>query len=74
MRRLIVSEFVTLDGVIEGPGDEEHRDGKNRWVLAATDQQRFKIDELAEAGAVLLGRTTYEIFALFWPTAPDIPP
>jgi class 3 adenylate cyclase/dihydrofolate reductase len=72
MRRLIASEFVTLDGVMEAPGHEPHPDGKNAWVLAyaGEDQQRFKIDEAFEAGALLLGRVTYEIFAAFWPTGP----
>jgi dihydrofolate reductase len=72
MRRLIASEFVTLDGVMEAPGHEQHPDGKNAWALryAGADQQRYKAEELLEAGAVLLGRVTYEIFAAFWPTAP----
>jgi class 3 adenylate cyclase/dihydrofolate reductase len=72
MRRLIASEFVTLDGVMQAPGHETHPDGKNAWALqyAGEDQQRYKIDELMSAGAILLGRTTYEIFAAFWPTAP----
>ena len=71
-RRLIASEFVTLDGVMEAPGHDPHQDGKNTWALAyaGEDQQRFKIDEVFEAGALLLGRVTYEIFASFWPTAP----
>lgn len=72
MRRLVVSEFVTLDGVIEGPGHDEHRDGKNAWALryASEAQQKYKVDEVFEAGALLLGRVTYQIFAAFWPTAP----
>jgi class 3 adenylate cyclase len=72
MRRLIASEFVTLDGVMEAPGHEQHPDGKNAWALryASTDQQRYKAEDLSEAGAVLLGRVTYEIFAAFFPTAP----
>jgi dihydrofolate reductase len=72
MRRLIVSEFVTLDGVMEAPGHDQHRDGKNAWALryAGADQQRYKAEELLEAGGILLGRVTYEIFAAFWPTAP----
>jgi class 3 adenylate cyclase/dihydrofolate reductase len=72
MGRIIVSEFVTLDGVIEAPGHEEHRDGKNAWALRGTseDQQRFKVAEIFAADAILLGRVTYQIFAVFWPTAP----
>jgi dihydrofolate reductase len=72
MSRLVVSEFMTLDGVMEAPGFEEHRDGKNAWALqaAADDQQRFKVDELFTAGAILLGRVTYQIWAAFWPDAP----
>ena len=53
MRRLAVSEFDTPDGVIEAPRDEEHRDGKNRpWLAATEDQQRFKIDELSASRLV----------------------
>jgi dihydrofolate reductase len=72
MRRVIVSEFITLDGVMEAPGHEEHQDGRNAWALlgASEDQQRFKADELFAAGAILLGRVTYQIFATFWPSAP----
>ncbi len=72
-RRLIASEFVTLDGVMQAPGHDPHPDGKNQWALkyAGEDQQRFKIDELFDVDAILLGRLTYEIFAAFWPTAPN---
>ena len=72
MRRLIASEFITLDGVMQAPGHDPHPDGKNTWALRYTgeDQQRFKVGELFESGAILLGRVTYEIFAAFWPTAP----
>ena len=71
-RRLVLSEFVTLDGVMEAPGHEQHPDGKNAWALryAGADQQRYKAEELLQAGAILLGRVTYEIFAAFFPTAP----
>ena len=73
MRRLIVSEFMTLDGVMEAPGFEEHRSGRNAWALRMqnTETQQYKSDEVRDAGAILLGRTTYQIFALFWPTAED---
>jgi class 3 adenylate cyclase/dihydrofolate reductase len=72
MRRLIASEFVTLDGVMQAPGGDEHPDGKNNWAVAyaSEDQQRFKVDELDEVDAFLLGRVTYEIWASFWPTGP----
>src|SRR5438093_1806085 len=71
MRRLIVSEFVTVDGVMEAPGFEEHRDGKNAWALRlqTTETQQFIRDAFESTGALLLGRTTYQIWAAFWPTA-----
>jgi class 3 adenylate cyclase/dihydrofolate reductase len=71
MSRLIVAEFVTLDGVIEAPGFEEHRDGKNAWALRlqTPEMQDFFRDQLSTVGAFLLGRTTYQIWAAFWPTA-----
>jgi dihydrofolate reductase len=59
VRKVIVSEFVSLDGVVEDPG----------WTFQFTseEQQRFKFDELAESDALLLGRVTYEGFAAAWP-------
>ena len=61
MGRLVASEFVTLDGVMQAPGHDEHPDGKNTWAIAyaGEDQQRYKVDELFEAEAFLLGRVTY---------------
>ena len=46
MRRLIASEFMTLDGVMEAPGHDQHQDGKNAWALryAGGDQQRYKAE------------------------------
>jgi class 3 adenylate cyclase len=72
VRRLIASEFMTLDGVMEAPGHEPHPDGKNAWALqhATEDMQRFKIEELFAIDALLLGRVTYQIWAAFWPSAP----
>jgi len=63
IRRLIASEFMTLDGVMEAPGHEEHPDGKNAWALqhAADDLQRYKIEELFAVDALLLGRVTHQI-------------
>jgi class 3 adenylate cyclase/dihydrofolate reductase len=71
VRRLIVSEFITLDGVMEAPGFEEHRDGRNAWALKlqSEETQRYKFEEMFAADAILFGRTTYQIWAAFWPTA-----
>ena len=59
MRKVIASEFVSLDGVIENPV----------WTFRFTgeEQQRFKFGELSAADALLLGRVTYEGFAAAWP-------
>jgi class 3 adenylate cyclase/dihydrofolate reductase len=72
VRRLIVIEFVTLDGVIEAPGFDEHRDGRNAWALRlqSPETQQFIADRYASVDAILFGRTTYEIWAAFWPTMP----
>jgi class 3 adenylate cyclase/dihydrofolate reductase len=72
MRKLIASEFMTLDGVMEAPGQEQHPDGKNAWALqhATEDMQRFKVEEFFAVDAILLGRVTYQIWAAFWPSAP----
>jgi class 3 adenylate cyclase len=72
VRRVIVSELMTLDGVIEAPGHEEHRDGRNAWSLqlSSDDMVKYSIDRIFEVGACLLGRVTYQIWAAFWPSAP----
>ncbi|BBN96143.1 hypothetical protein DEIGR_100402 [Deinococcus grandis] len=61
MRPLIVTEFVSLDGVYE-----EHSPWRAPYD---PDDGPFKRDELFASGALLLGRTTYEAFAAYWPTA-----
>jgi dihydrofolate reductase len=68
MRKLIVSEFVTLDGVMEAPGGEEGHPHTG-WVFdyAGPEQERYKLDETLEADVLLLGRVTYEGFAKAWP-------
>jgi dihydrofolate reductase len=73
MGRLIVSEFVTLDGIMEAPGFEEHRSGRNAWALRLSDDhmRRYKREEVRAAAAILLGRTTYQIWAAFWPSLED---
>jgi dihydrofolate reductase len=59
VRKVIASEFVALDGVIENPS----------WTFRFTgkEQQKFKFDELSASDALLLGRVTYEGFAAAWP-------
>ena len=69
MGRIVVSEFVTLDGVIEDPGGAE-KSPHGGWAFKfergeAGDQ--FKYSELMAADALLLGRQTYEGFAAAWP-------
>ncbi|HJR88405.1 MAG TPA: dihydrofolate reductase family protein, partial [Acidimicrobiia bacterium] len=69
--RLIVTAFMTLDGVVEGPGFDEHRDGKNAWALRVQgpDDEEVNTARVFTADALLLGRKTYQIWAAFWPTA-----
>jgi dihydrofolate reductase len=71
--RLVVTEFMTLDGVMEAPGFEEHRDGRNGWALHVSDTalQDHNREQGFSADAYLFGRTTYNIWAAFWPTGPD---
>jgi dihydrofolate reductase len=69
VRRVIVSEFVSLDGVIEDPGGAEEFD-RGGWSFRfdrGPEGDKFKFDELAAADALLLGRVTYEGFAAAWP-------
>jgi dihydrofolate reductase len=68
MSRLIVTEFVTLDGVMEAPGGEPTHPHTG-WVFdfMGPEQQQYKLDEVLEAGSHLLGRVTYESFAGAWP-------
>ncbi len=69
MRRVIVSEFVSLDGVIDDPGggDGTERGGWSFQANRGPEGDQFKLDELAAADALLLGRKTYEGFAAIWP-------
>jgi hypothetical protein len=59
MRKLIVTEFVSLDGVMEAPGGEEGYKHTG-WVFdfMSPEQEQFKLDETLEAEAQLLGRVT----------------
>jgi dihydrofolate reductase len=71
MRKIIVSEFVTLDGVMEDPGGAEgFKYGGWTFQFGSTEQQQFKVEELFQVDALLLGRRTYQGFAAAWPTMP----
>lgn len=64
MRKIIVSEFVTLDSVMEAP---------NEWIFPYRHEAiaKFEFDQLFASDALLLGRVTYQIFADYWPSATD---
>ena len=69
MARLVVSEFVSLDGVMQAPGGESgYR--HSGWVMKFPDpeQYRYKLDEVLAHEALLLGRKTYDGFAAAWPS------
>src|SRR5436309_10689330 len=71
MRKVIVSEFMTLDGVMEDPGGAEgFKHGGWSFHFGSADQQQFKVEELFKVDALLLGRRTYQGFAAAWPTMP----
>jgi dihydrofolate reductase len=73
MGSVVVSEFITLDGVVEAPGGEFHPDGKTGWVIPRFTPElgTFKLQELMASDALLLGRRTYEHFAIAWPPSTD---
>lgn len=73
MGKVVVTEFVTLDGVIEGPGGGEQFDLQG-WAFdfdRGEEGHQFKRDELDAADVQLLGRVTYEGFAAAWPDRED---
>jgi dihydrofolate reductase len=68
MGKVVVTEFVSLDGVIEDPGGAEGTEfGGWTFRFPAEDGQRFKFEELMASDTLLLGRVTYEEFAAAWP-------
>jgi len=73
MGKIVVTEFISLDGVIEAPGGgEDYKHGG--WTFEidrGPEGDKFKLDELLEAEAQLLGRRTYEGFAAAWPKMED---
>jgi dihydrofolate reductase len=76
MRKLIVTEWMTLDGVVQAPGDPDEDKAAGflhgGWHLPYFDDisREWVIQNLTEAGGFLLGRRTYESFAPHWPNAP----
>ena len=78
MRKVVVNEFMSLDGVAQAPGgaDEDPSVGfaHGGWHMRYMEDelaQRWVLESIAEAGGFLLGRRTYEIFAAYWPNAPE---
>jgi len=76
MRKVIVEEFMSLDGVVQAPGgeDEDTTGGFEHggWHMRYMDEpaQKRALEGIVEAGGFILGRRTYEIFAAYWPNAP----
>jgi dihydrofolate reductase len=77
MRKVIVNEFLALDGTAQAPGEaDEDTSGGFRhggWHMQYLDEafSSWVTKGIEEAGGYLLGRRTYEIFADYWPNAPD---
>ncbi|MET9440466.1 dihydrofolate reductase family protein [Streptomyces sp. NPDC006610] len=77
MGKLVLTTFVTLDGVYQAPGgpDEDRRDGfeQGGWSVPYGDEDfgRFVDEVFGRVGAFLLGRRTYDIFASYWPRMTD---
>ena len=70
MGKLVVTEFVSVDGVFEDPGGAENYE-HGGWTFEydrGDDGNAFKLDELTQAEVHLLGRVTYESFAKAWPS------
>jgi dihydrofolate reductase len=70
MARIVVSQFVSLDGVLEDPGGSEGWE-RGGWAFKyerGPEGDQFKLDEVMASDALLLGRVTYEGFAEAWPS------
>src|SRR5437016_3924514 len=71
MRKLVVISFLTLDGVMQAPGGKvEDTEGGFKyggWQVPFFEDYALS-EDLGKAGALLLGRKTYDIFAAYWPT------
>jgi dihydrofolate reductase len=72
MRKVVVTEFVSLDGVMEDPGGSE-KSVHGAWTFLFWNEEigKFKYDELMASDAQLLGRVTYQGFAEAWPSRTD---
>jgi dihydrofolate reductase len=73
MGKVVVSQFVTVDGVIEDPGGSEGLD-RGGWAFKferGAEGDTFKLDELMASDSLLLGRVTFEGFAAAWPGRKD---
>jgi len=70
MGRIVITEFVSLDGVMEDPGGVEgfEHGGWSFEVSRGEEGDQFKLDETMSSDALLLGRVTYEGFAAAWPS------
>jgi dihydrofolate reductase len=69
MGRIVVTEFVSLDGVMQAPGGEDFKyKGWSFEFDRGEEGNKFKMDEVLESEALLLGRVTYEGFAAAWPS------
>jgi dihydrofolate reductase len=70
MGKIVVSEFISLDGVVEDPGgSEQYKHGAWTFEFSRGEEgDKFKLDETRDSEAQLLGRVTYEVFAEAWPS------
>src|SRR5256885_2143517 len=70
MGKIIATEFISLDGVVEAPGGGEEFEyaGWSFEIDRGDEGNKFKVDETVESEALLLGRKTYEGFAAAWPS------
>lgn len=72
MRKIVVTEFISLDGVVEDPGGAEgYKHGGWSFKFNDPEGMKFKLNETLESDALLLGRVTYQGFAEAWPGRTD---
>ncbi|MFC4529271.1 dihydrofolate reductase family protein [Sphaerisporangium dianthi] len=77
MRKLVVSTFVTLDGIMQAPGgpgeDDSNGFAHGGWTVNHWDEQlaKFMDETMTAPFDLVLGRKTYDLFASYWPNAPE---